>query len=675
MTTQATLPLLCLATALLLTFGLTGLPSHGLANPKPPERGTPVPTSTPQPVADNDAASSPPPVELLRGLSQVEGLLRLGSAAAAITKAQELNTADDQNAALRPLLAWAYLATERYDDLASLLADDTGLDSELRFLRAAGLWRNHDSAGLNALRDLWWGEPQGLWGLAALRELAHAGAQRSPYPTKDAATLLRVIPPVAFDSGRRSEATPRATLETLRRVARGDLLAAETQYAVGTSLLVDEKFSEAVVALVAALGKTHDRSLERVIRLRLGEAERRRGAYKAAERYFAKVASQGSDRFHQQALALWGQMAIEYRRYDEARRLFEAQLVDNPIGEARHAALWGLGWVSFRTGDFRAARRFFVALLSESPFGPLAPRALYWGARAIDELGQQDDAAREMALLERRFPSDYYAYRALSWRGRAPAAAITDDPEATGPRTKHLRDLVAAQMHSKALREAQSLRPDLEHLSANDLLLVQSVATNAGDERLVQASRRVRARRFPIDDDGTAYLRAQFPNKWVALLSDAAKTQHLDVDLAAGVALTESRFNPRAVSPVGALGLMQLMPTTARDLLREENRTAVHADIFDPNVNTRLGVRYLGRLLRAFSKRPEYALAAYNAGPGAVTRWRESRGDLPVDIFAEEIPYAETRDYVQRVLAGLMAFRMSRDAALPHLAASIAQRD
>jgi soluble lytic murein transglycosylase-like protein len=122
------------------------------------------------------------------------------------------------------------------------------------------------------------------------------------------------------------------------------------------------------------------------------------------------------------------------------------------------------------------------------------------------------------------------------------------------------------------------------------------------------------------------------PGKWVSLVESAATAHHLDPALVAAVIRVESNWQPRAVSPKGARGLMQLMPATAR-------RLGV-TKAFDPSQNVRGGALYLSRLAERFGElEVEKILAAYNAGEEAV----ETYQGIP--------PYRETRDYVRKVMA------------------------
>ncbi len=112
----------------------------------------------------------------------------------------------------------------------------------------------------------------------------------------------------------------------------------------------------------------------------------------------------------------------------------------------------------------------------------------------------------------------------------------------------------------------------------------------------------------------------------------------------------ESRYNPSAESPVGAKGLMQIMPYTARHLLNLLNEnTKQSMNLHNPKTNIKLGTRYLNRLLGKFKNQMPLAAAAYNAGPHRVKSWVAKFGNLELDEFIEHIPFVETRNYVKRV--------------------------
>lgn len=143
-------------------------------------------------------------------------------------------------------------------------------------------------------------------------------------------------------------------------------------------------------------------------------------------------------------------------------------------------------------------------------------------------------------------------------------------------------------------------------------------------------------------NNGTSFIRnnpanlgtanTHYDSKFSDLVKAMSDKYGVDEDLINGVIKAESGFNPRATSKVGAKGLMQLMPATAKHL--------GVADVFDPAQNIEGGTKYLKKMLDKYGGKKELALAAYNAGPGAVDRY----GGVP--------PYRETQQYVKRILGG-----------------------
>jgi soluble lytic murein transglycosylase len=133
-------------------------------------------------------------------------------------------------------------------------------------------------------------------------------------------------------------------------------------------------------------------------------------------------------------------------------------------------------------------------------------------------------------------------------------------------------------------------------------------------------------------------------------LIESSRENGLDPALVASLIRQESNFNPRATSPVGARGLMQLMPPVGRTLARSKG-IAGYTDesLYDPAINIKLGTTHLAALLRRTSNL-ERVLAAYNAGESRVARWITKAGASDPEIFTERIPFVETRDYVRAIV-------------------------
>jgi soluble lytic murein transglycosylase len=161
--------------------------------------------------------------------------------------------------------------------------------------------------------------------------------------------------------------------------------------------------------------------------------------------------------------------------------------------------------------------------------------------------------------------------------------------------------------------------------------------------------------------------RRAYPLEHGAALRAAARKYHLDAALVAAVVYAESRFDEHARSPRGALGLMQVLPGTAAQIARETGgRAFVTADLEDPAVNLRYGSYYLRSALDRFGGDTVAAVAAYNAGVATAERWVAAApawesGGMRVD----EIPYAETRAYVEKVMRLRGVYRRAYGDELP----------
>jgi soluble lytic murein transglycosylase len=138
-----------------------------------------------------------------------------------------------------------------------------------------------------------------------------------------------------------------------------------------------------------------------------------------------------------------------------------------------------------------------------------------------------------------------------------------------------------------------------------------------------------------------------------------AAPDSVDEALVFSIMREESAFRPEVISPVGARGLLQIMEATGERLAQavgHENFTP--DDLFEPQTNIRLGAHYLTELSAQFDGRLAAAIASYNAGAEAVSRWIDARPDIEDDEWVESIPFEQTRSYVKRVLRSLQAYRL-----------------
>jgi soluble lytic murein transglycosylase len=366
-------------------------------------------------------------------------------------------------------------------------------------------------------------------------------------------------------------------------------------------------------------------------------------------------------------------------RKDEAHEALTAVARGDPDGDHRDEARFRLAWLARGDGRLDAAAAQLLAIEeSERHDDPYEhARAAYWRARILADRGEPGArAAREIwADLAGRYPADYYGLLSRDRLGQdLPAPALAAQAPAArwdpGPleADRHFRAGVALLrlgLDREAAEELAAIDP--AHLAGSGdapepVLAVADLLDRAGDHRAASYLLRTRARfalrRAPEGDSLRAW-RIAYPPAYRGEVERWAPSAGVPPALLLALMREESGLDPRAVSPVGAVGLTQLMLPTARDLARQlKLPRPTTASLKTPQLNIRLGARYLGQLVRRFDGSVPLALAAYNAGGGAVNRWLVERPDLEVDEFVEEIPYEETRGYVKRVLRSYAAYRL-----------------
>ncbi len=339
------------------------------------------------------------------------------------------------------------------------------------------------------------------------------------------------------------------------------------------------------------------------------------------------------------------------------------------------------GWIALRRLHDPAGAEARFAPLQAAAAVITRSRGAYWTGRARSARGDTSGATAAFTQAV-AYPTTFY--------GQLAAARL--QPQAPGPATLAASDADPVadrlrQLHDPSWTQAEAIRfTGLELARAAELLVawndrrharafllrLDAMATTDTAHALAASL----ADRLGLPEVAVAIARAAGRHGLVLRQSGwpepfTPPAVNLPPGLALAVMRQESSFDPQAASPAGARGLMQLTPGTARDTARAAGRpdlAASGAMLFEPDANMTLGTTYLATLLARFGGVVPYAVAAYNAGPHRVDRWLAAndparapapgvdRQDGMID-WIEEIPYAETRNYVQRVMENAVIYR------------------
>ncbi len=339
-------------------------------------------------------------------------------------------------------------------------------------------------------------------------------------------------------------------------------------------------------------------------------------------------------------------------------------------------SVFRLGLIYYRTKKYKQVVQLFSNLKKYKSINDFHLMSHYWYWRALQSL-KSSKANKVRDLLIQQYPLTYYGLKANQEKNKGQLklpqslSPIEVDPSWTKQQQVswlNYKELLSLMMTDLAQKELRVLF-DLSHDGQTALY---SYFSSLGSHHFSA----IRAMNMIWDKDPQTYfsgltVKLTLPTEFEILINDYAQKNKVEPALIQSLIKQESSFRLRAVSSSNAMGLMQLIPMTAKDSARYLKLSSrnLRSRVFQPELNIRLGTSYYARLQRAFLGNVPFALAAYNAGIGNIRRWMKPRkkelGPLPElssslpenEIWIDELPWAETNFYVKAILRNLILYR------------------
>ncbi len=512
-----------------------------------------------------------------------------------------------------------------------------------------------------AYRRVLWVFPATPYAQPAAQRL-RALAAVHPLPP-DATPPAAVYERGAEDFAAGQYAAARAELTHVLQMPGGWVVADQALYRLGVIAYRSGRLSDAAALFRrdVALAQTHaDDASYYLVRIAVA-----RGA-EATAVALARTLAQSFPRSSLAPRGLYTVAAFRETRgaVEAAAALFNEAAAGFPGTYWGDRAGWEAGWIRYRMHAWQDALAAWRRLAGVADDADMAAAGSYWAARAAAAVGDGAGAQNGYLVTAAKYPETFYGQLAAARTGvpmrLAVAQPMPDPPAGEIASLDRFRELDTLAQTADATREleAAAATAPAQDRAAVTLLLGQYY------ERQQQVARGIleaeQARTLSGGGPGTeplAVWEALYPRPAWSTISQAAGRAGVDPYLVAAVVREESRFDPAAVSPAGAYGLMQLMPGTAKSVARSAGVAPPDLRaLTDSRTNVQLGTTVLAELLRQFG-RPDLALAAYNAGPGAVRRWQSQYDWSDPAAFDESIPYDETRGYVKTVLRSAAIYR------------------
>ncbi len=381
------------------------------------------------------------------------------------------------------------------------------------------------------------------------------------------------------------------------------------------------------------------------------------------------------------ALYFMGRIEEDNHRYPKAIDYYEKLLDKYNWGYFTPSAQFKIPWLHRLQGQLEEAKAGFNKLLKYAKpekFRNLGngfqepddfrPAALYWLAETERELENYESRVVFLKQLVERFPMDFYAMVARIEMSMQPLNFLEPRSiQKSSPRKWGLGDINRKRINrAEKLISIGFLEMGMKELSVipqegdnQEFLyyMAQLFKKAGGYQRAISLSWGISSKNRH-DSISPSLAEILFPKPYIEKAKQESSQYKLSPYLMLALMRQESAFNKKVVSSARAIGLMQLLPSTATRVARSMGAEPPDQnDLKKPEVNIQLGVKYLSGLLNNFEDNIIFALASYNAGPSKVKQWMEIRSHLKSLEFMESIPYKETRNYVKKVLRNYVIYK------------------
>lgn len=361
------------------------------------------------------------------------------------------------------------------------------------------------------------------------------------------------------------------------------------------------------------------------------------------------------------------------KRYNTALDVYKTVFSDINNSNIVADALWKSAWIKYRMKQYKKAMLDFASYPEKFPDGYRYSDFLYWRGRCEEKLGFISKAGKTYRKILERGGASYYNYVALERlekisrkKKKGPKNIVSRGNENNEESIREgIYDQLAGERAYMAAEELLILGFNEEAVNELELLAKKYSKDESALIKIIGMIYRSgefhRTYRIVQNYFGHIYGGAWkdapyeiktlvFPLPVVNYVEKRQPSGSADPYLVAAIMREESSFNPAAISPAGAMGLMQIMPETGEYLAKKYKKRSFETEhLLDPDISIHLGGLYLGQLNRRFKGDIVYTIASYNAGPTAVSRWAK-KNRLEKDEFIENMPYDETRTYTKRVL-------------------------